>query len=96
LRVYNGALSPTEIAATQALGGDGVLTTNAPAVNAAVTGGNLTLSWPLGSAGYTVLMTTNLVSGVWMTVPVTPQIVGGQWQASPPLAGGIQYFRLQK
>jgi hypothetical protein len=96
LRIYNGALSPTEIAATQALGGDGVLMTNAPVVKAVVTGGNLTLSWPLGSAGYTVLTTTNLVSGIWTTAAVTPQIVSGQWQVSPPLGGGIQYFRLQK
>jgi alpha-L-arabinofuranosidase len=96
LRIYNGALSPVEIAATQALGGDGVLTTNAPVVSAAVAGGNLTLSWPLGSAGYTVLTTTDLVSGAWMTVPFAPQIIGGQWQSSPPLIGGVQYFRLQK
>ena len=96
-RIYNGALSAIEIAASQALGPDQLLSTNRPVINAAASGGNLTLSWPLASADYTLLTRTNLVAGAWTAVPSpTPQIVGGQWQFTIPISGNAQYYRLQK
>ena len=96
-RIYNGALSAIEIAASQALGPDQVLSTNSPAITASAAGGSLTLSWPLASAGYTVLTTTNLAAGTWTAVASSaPQIVGGQWQFTIPISGGAQYYRLQK
>ena len=95
-RIYNGALSAIEIAASQALGPDQLLSTNRPVI-AAASGGNLTLSWPLASADYTLLTRTNLVAGAWTAVPSpTPQIVGGQWQFTIPISGNAQYYRLQK
>ena len=96
-RIYNGALSAIEIAASQALGPDQLLSTNRPVIDAAASGGNLTLSWPLASADYTLLTRTNLVAGAWTAVPSpAPQIVGGQWQFTIPISGNAQYYRLQK
>ena len=96
-RIYNGALSAIEIAASQALGPDQLLSTNRPVIDAAASGGNLTLSWPLASADYTLLTRTNLVAGAWTAVPSrTPQIVGGQWRFTIPISGNAQYYRLQK
>jgi hypothetical protein len=96
-RIYNGPLSLNEIAASQALGPDQVLSTASPVIGVSADGGSLTLSWPLVSAGFTLQSRTNLILGDWTTV-VSPaaQIVGGQWQIALPMAGDAQYYRLLK
>jgi hypothetical protein len=95
-RVYNGALNVDEIAATQVLGPDQLLVATSPFVSAAASGGNLTLSWPVASAGYTVMTTTNLAAGNWTPAGVSPQIVGSQWQITIPVSKDAQYYRLQQ
>jgi hypothetical protein len=97
LRIYNGPLSAAEVAATDALGPNQLLSTASPTLSASANGDNLTLFWPLASAGYTILMTTNLAAGNWTAVPGTPQIVGSQWQVTIPVTeNGPQFYRLQK
>jgi len=96
LRIYNGALSASEAAATEALGPNQLLATSSPAVGASALDGELTLNWPLSSAGYTVLFTTNLASGSWDPAHVKPQIINGQWTARLPLASSQQFYRLGK
>jgi hypothetical protein len=95
-RIYNGALNTNQIAATQALGPDQLLVTNSPSLSTAIAGGSLTLSWPLASAGFTVQTRTNLILGAWTPANLVPQIVGGQWRVSLPVAGREQYYRLQQ
>ena len=95
-RIYNGALTADEIAATQVLGPNQLLSTASPAVSASASGGSLTLSWPVASAGYSVLTTTNLAAGNWMAAVVTPQIVGSRWQVILPVTGNTRFYRLQK
>jgi alpha-L-arabinofuranosidase len=95
-RIYNGALTANEIAATQVLGPNQLLSAASPAISASAAGGSLTLSWPVASADYTVLTTTNLAAGNWMAAVVTPQIVGGQWQVILPITGNARFYRLQK
>jgi hypothetical protein len=98
-RIYNVALSPAEIAATDAMGPNQLLNTNSPSVDVATTSTNLILTWPVGSAGFTLQSSTNLAPGGWtnVTSPV-PQIVGGQWQISLPASGnaGAAFYRLAK
>lgn len=96
LRIYNGALNPAEVTTTDALGPNQLLATNLPSMSATVSGSGLTLSWPLASAGYMVLTTTNLASGGWAPAGVTPQIMGNQWQANLPFATGPRFYRLGK
>jgi len=97
LRIYNGPLSPAEIAATDALGPNQVLTTNRPTISVSAAGGALTLAWPLAAAGYTVLTATNLGSGNWTAAAAAPQIVGRQWQSTLPFTNrAAQYYRLEK
>jgi len=95
-RIYNGALSAAEIAASDALGANQLLSAERPVFNApSVAGGNLILSWPLASAGFTLMMRTNLISGSWTPVSMTaPQINGGQWRISLPMNSGAQFFQL--
>ena len=93
-RIYSGALSPDEILAAQVSGPNQVLTTNAT-INAVMAGGNLTISWPVAAAGFTLQSRTNLISGSWQAVPSpAAQIVGSQWQITIPNTGGAKFFRL--
>jgi len=94
-RIYNGALSPNEIAATQSMGPNQLLSVGSPTINASLSAGSLTLSWPLASAGFTLVSRTNLVSGNWTAVSQSPQIVGSQWQVTLPITGNAQFFRLE-
>jgi alpha-L-arabinofuranosidase len=94
-RIYSGALQSDEIAASQVLGPDEVLSVASPVLSASGAAGNLTLSWPLASAGWSVVTTTNLAAGNWTTVATAPQIVGNEWRLSVPFSGGEQFFRLQ-
>jgi len=56
-----------------------------PPMSLILTGTNLTLSWPLASAGFTVQSRTNLALGNWENVPSpAPQIVSDQWQVVLP------------
>jgi enterochelin esterase-like enzyme/fibronectin type 3 domain-containing protein len=98
-RIYNVGLSSAEIAASAALGSGQLLSSNSPAMGLALTGTNLTVSWPLANAGFTVQLRTNLVLGDWQNVTSpAPQIVGGQWQLALPPAtnAGALYYRLMK
>jgi endoglucanase len=98
-RIYNAALSPEEIAATAALGAGQLLSTNSPPLNVASSGANLTFSWPLSNAGFTLQTRTNLMLGDWVTVTSpAPQILGGEWQIllPQPSATNQVYYRLVK
>jgi len=98
-RIYNTALSSAEMAATAALGSSQLLSTNSPQMSAAISGTNLSLSWPLECAGYALQSRTNLMLGNWGAVPSpAPQIVVGQWQVALPPAtnAGSVFYRLVK
>ena len=95
-RIYDGALQPADIAATQVLGSDQLLSAAGPVVSPSASGGDLTLSWPVASPGYTVMTTTNLTDGNWTLVAVTPQIVGGQWRVVLPVNAKAQFYQLRK
>jgi poly(hydroxyalkanoate) depolymerase family esterase len=98
-RICNVGLSSSEIAATAALGPSQLLSTNSPPIGMALAGPNLTLSWPLASAGYTLQSRTNLVLGDWMNVTsLAPQIIGSQWQVTLPPPGDAvpAFYRLVK
>jgi arabinoxylan arabinofuranohydrolase len=98
-RIYTVPLSFVEIAATDALGPNQLLSTNSPSITVASTGTNLTLTWPLASAGFTLQSRTNLVFGNWANVASpAPQIIDGHWQVALPQLGGVDstFYRLSK
>jgi len=95
-RIYSGALDANDIAASQVLGPDQLLSDASPVIGvSAADDGNLTLSWPAASPNFTVMTTTNLAAGVWLPAGVTPQLVGNQWQVIEPPSDDARYFRLQ-
>jgi hypothetical protein len=93
-RIYNGAMSPNDVKVTQLLGPGQTLATS-PSINAAVSGGNVVLSWPEAAGAFALQSRTNLISGTWTTVssPVA-QLVGSQWQITVPNSGGNMFYRL--
>lgn len=94
-RIYAGPLHPNEIAATQGLGPDQLLTGSNPAMQVSSGGGSLVLSWPLAAASFSVQSCSNLSLGNWVTVSSPkPAIVGNRWQITLPFSEGQQYFRL--
>jgi hypothetical protein len=98
-RIYNVALTAAELAATYALGSDELLSLDSPPLSLAVSGANLTLTWPVAHAGFMLQSRTNLVLGNWQTVPLpAPQIVGDQWQVELPVATdpAATFYRLVK
>ena len=95
-RIYNGALNTNQIAATQVLGANQLLSPDSPTVGVALMGNSLTLSWPLASAGFNLQSRTNLLLGAWLPANLASQIIGDQWQIIIPMTNSGQYYRLQK
>jgi hypothetical protein len=64
-----------------------------------VSANNLTLSWPVTSAGFTLQSCTNLLQGNWLDVSsASVQIIAGQWQVTLPEAAHAPstFYRLLK
>jgi hypothetical protein len=95
-RIYNGALSAAEIAATDALGPNQLLSAASPTISASLSGNHVFLSWPVASAGYTVMTTTNVAANSWSAATATPQIAGNVWQVILPITDSIQFYSLKK
>ena len=76
---------------------DQVLGTGSPTIVMAMTGTNLTMSWPVAFAGFTLQSCTNLVSANWAAVSSPlPQIIGTNYQIALPATNATQFYRLSK
>ena len=85
------------MAATYALGSSQLLSTNRPVVGVVTTPPNLTLTWPLVSASFTLQSSTNLAAGNWINVTSpAPQIAGTNYQIVLPSTNPAQFFRMAK
>jgi hypothetical protein len=95
-RIYNGVMSPNDVAAAQVLGQTQVLTTNVR-LAAAISAGNVTLSWPIAGGAFTLQSNSSLTSGTWQTVSIpAAQIAGNLWQVTLPNSGGSKFYRLAR
>lgn len=93
-RIYNGRLATDEIQASDLLGPNQTLSTTAR-LSAVSGSGNVTLRWPLASAGFSVQTKSSLVGGTWVTLTNAPTLVGNtNWQVTLPASGGAQFLRL--
>ncbi|HVM47268.1 MAG TPA: LamG-like jellyroll fold domain-containing protein [Candidatus Acidoferrum sp.] len=93
-RIYRGRLAPDEILAEDVLGPNTLLTTTV-SLKAALSAGNVMLSWPVAAGGFSVQAKSSLVSGSWVTLTNVPTLVGNAtWQTAVPTTGGPQFFRL--
>jgi hypothetical protein len=98
-RIYDTALTPSQIAATHALGSSAVIGTNANvSVTATMSGTNMILKWPTTSALVTVVGSSSLsANAAWTPVTGTVTTDGsGNYQMTVPASSSMQFFRLQQ
>lgn len=92
-RIYYGAMSASEVAASYAAGtGDG-----APKLNVRRVGNNVVISWAVvpGVEAYELQFTTSLSPADWQGAGTVVQN-GGNYEFTLPITGTEMYFRLTK
>jgi hypothetical protein len=94
-RIYDGRLTPEEIATDYQFGPDALalpvmLTqSNSPA--------GLTLSWPSWAAGFAPETVSTLAPGTnWSAVTPSPALANDRWQLALPDTNRAQFFRLRR
>jgi hypothetical protein len=94
-RIYDGRLTPEEIAADYKFG------PNALALPVALTPSNsaagLTLSWPSWAIGFTPETISALAANAsWSSVTSSPILANDRWQFTLPKTNSTQFFRLRR
>ena len=94
LRIYDGRLTPREIAVNDQFG------PNALALPVTLIGSNsatgLTLSWPSWAVGFAPQTATNLAAGGWTTLAQTPTLASDQWSVTIAKTNVAIFYRLQR
>jgi hypothetical protein len=96
LRIYSGALSPAQVVLNDELGPDVLAAPSAPILSVAIVGGNVVVSWPTNSSGFTLASKGSLTGGSWNPVGTSPVISGANYQVTLPPTNTAQFFRLSK
>lgn len=92
-RIYDGRLTPQEIAANDQFGPDALaLPVSLIQSNSAA---GLTLTWPSWAVGFAPQSAADLASG-WTPVPQTPILSGDQWSLTLLPTNAIRFYRLQR
>jgi hypothetical protein len=95
-RIWEGALSPDQVAASRAAGPDS-LPVAQPALGVSQQGSTLVLTWPGTATGYAPESTGSLnAQPTWSPVPGTPTLVNGQFTLTIPVGTTNQFIRLKK
>jgi Carbohydrate binding module (family 6)./Sialidase, N-terminal domain. len=94
-RIYNGALSDQQLAASYAAGAD-ALFGPAPKLTVQLNGASLKLFWPLNAPGFQLEQTTSVSGGSWAAVTTPPILQNGQHIVTVPISNAVQFFRLRK
>jgi hypothetical protein len=94
LRLYDGRLSPTEIA-TDCQFGPNALTLPLSLVQSNTAGGGVSFSWPSYAVGF-VLETTSALGSAWTNIIASPVLNNDRWQVTIPAANAAQFFRLRR
>jgi hypothetical protein len=94
-RIYTGAMPPSQVQSSFAAGPNGTAT-ELPSISTSVSGGNLVISWSAAATGFVLESTTALGPGATWNAVTGVTTNGGQSQASVPLQGKAQFFRLRK
>jgi hypothetical protein len=94
-RIYDGAMSPSQVLADYVSGAD-TLPLTPPILSVAHSGAKLILSWPTNAAGYAVQTASSLTGTVWNSLPGNPVTVlsNGTFQITVPITNQTSYYRL--
>lgn len=94
LRIYQGRLSAAQVAATEALGPDTLLSDIK--LNGQMTATNFMVRWSTNAVGYGLQTSTSLVQPDWNTVAASPQPVGKEFWFLTPQTNSARFFRLSR
>jgi hypothetical protein len=99
-RIYNGALSASDVALSQTLGPSALLPASAasgPTLTVSVSGGNIIITWPTSVGSNYALYSNGALGSTasWPKVGVTPTTVGQNFQVSVPITGAAQFYVLK-
>ena len=93
LRIYDGRLTPEEIATDYQFGPDALALPVTLVQSNAATG--LTLSWPSWTAGF-VLETTPALGTAWTTAAPSPTLVSDRWWLAQFMTNSQGFYRLRR
>ena len=94
-RIYNGALSDQQLAASYAAGSDALLGP-VPRLDVQLNGASLKLLWSLSAPGFQLEQTSSVSGGGWNPVTIPPVLQNGQHVVTVPISNAVQFFRLRK
>jgi len=94
LRLYDGRLTPAEIAVNYQSGPD-ALALPVTLTQAKLPTG-VTLSWPAWALGFDAESTTNLTSAIWSDVTTSPDLAADRWIVTVPATNAVRMFRLKR
>lgn len=95
-RIYAGQLSPSDIAAAQAVGPDVLLTTNV-ALNASQGSGSLSLTWPVAGSGFVLESSSTLGPDAdWAPVDAPLVVLGSDNKIMMAATNKAMFFRLRR
>jgi len=95
LRIYDGRLTPQQIALNDQYGPDQLALPVTLSYSNSATAG-LTLSWPAWAVGYSVVTSTNLRTGGWVPLTQTSSLNGNQWLLPLGKTNGTRFYRLEQ
>jgi hypothetical protein len=97
-RIYNGALSPSQVLADHALGPDQMIgTVTTVSLSVSESGGNVLVKWPTTSALVNLQSSPTLgASAVWTSVTGSLSVAGANYQMTVSPSGSARYFRLSE
>jgi hypothetical protein len=94
LRIYDGRLTPQEIAADDQYGPDALALPLTLVQSNSASG--FALSWPSWAVGFMPQSTTNPAGGIWTTLQQTPALAGNQWSLPMLPTNALSFYRLQR
>ena len=93
-RIYDGRLTPQEIAVNDAYGPNALALPVTLGQSNSASG--LTLSWPAWAVGFVPQSSTNLAAGIWTPLLQPPTLAGNQWSLTLAPASSTRFYRLQR
>jgi hypothetical protein len=93
-RIYDGRLSPEEIAANHAAGPDALALPVKISASPDLQG--FVLSWPAYAVGFQMETAAVLSADSWTDVASAPVLINDQWRLTVPASDSVRFFRLRR
>lgn len=93
-RIYDGRLTPKEIAANYQFGPDVLALPVSLEQSNSI--GEINLSWPSWAVGFNAEVSSNPTTTNWISVTPAPSLADDRWNVSIPTTNSAKFFRLNR